>query len=176
MALFGFPELPPSLEKLEVSVGSIDMDETNKFTKLPNLKTLSIHWAFFMSLRFLLDMFKETEMKLTNLHLTGCHKLDGGDISQLIMAGYLESVEELNISTLANVTDNLAPVIIKHMPNLRILNLNRTQITGLFVKDLVDASTLSIERLLVEKCDNLSPDAIKYARGKGIEVVSVVRG
>lgn len=177
MGLRGFPELPPSLEELEVSFCAIGItNEPSIFTKLPNLKTLTITTRSFVSLRFLTDMFKWTEMKLTNLNLRGCPKLDGGDISQLIQTGYLESIEEFNISCLANVTDNLAPVIIKHMPNLRVLNLNMTQITGLFVKDLVDASSPSIERLLVEECGNLSPDAIKYARGKGIEVVSIVKG
>ena len=54
--------------------------------------------------------------------------------------------------------------------------MTRTEITGVFVKELVDAPDLNIERLLVEECGNLSADAIKYARDRGVDVVSVVRG
>lgn len=151
-------------------------DDSDISLKLPNLKSLALVGAKFVTLEFLKKMFTETEMEPTSVNLSGCTKLDGGDIYQLILTGHLEPVEEFDISSLANITDHLAPVIIKHMPNLKVLNLNRTQVTGVLVKDLVDAPSLGIEKLLVEECGNLSADAIKYARGRGVDVVSVVRG
>lgn len=180
--IFNFPELPLSLEELYVSWADMVTDfipATNdpvKFTKLPNLRTLSLTMSRFVSLQFLVQMYEGAEMEVRCLHLSGCQKLSGPELCRLIFGGYLESIQELDISSIANVTDNISPLIIKHMPNLKVLNLNRTQITGVLVKDLVDASSPSIERLHVEECGNLSPDAIKYARGKGVSVISVVRG
>ncbi|KAK2756097.1 hypothetical protein FQN54_005504 [Arachnomyces sp. PD_36] len=178
-----FPILPSSLEQLYIS-GSTKaitqyfpyVETSSGFTKLPNLKSLTLTKTKFVDLEFLESMFEETEMELTFLDLSGSLKIDGRDVGKLMLTKHLESVEELNISYVANVTDVLSSMIIEHMPNLKVLNVNQTQITGLFVKDLVDSEDVPLERLFTEKCGNLGADAIAYARARGVDVVSVVRG
>ncbi|TGO59461.1 hypothetical protein BCON_0044g00190 [Botryotinia convoluta] len=57
--------------------------------------------------------------------------------------------------------------MIEKFPNLERLTINGTKITGVAVKHFVKQG---IKFLDVKHCAKISPDAVEYARGKGVEV------
>ncbi|KMU91208.1 hypothetical protein CIHG_09020 [Coccidioides immitis H538.4] len=59
------------------------------------------------------------------------------------------SITHLDISGVIGVNDAITPLIINNMPNLKVLNLSATRISGLTIKQLVDAETPKIEKIVV---------------------------
>lgn len=64
--------------------------------------------------------------------------------------------------------DEWMSIITQCQPGLQSLDLSQTNITGVGVKATVDLGHL--KELEVEGCQKLSPDAVKWARSKGVRV------
>lgn len=77
-----------------------------------------------------------------------------------------DSIEELHVSYLQYDEQNLINLV-KKCPNLKTLDISYTKITGVAVKQFVDQG---IKRLNLRGCDKVSPDAVEFARGKGLDV------
>lgn len=76
------------------------------------------------------------------------------------------SVEELSLAAL-DIPERRILDIIKLYPNLRRLDVSATKVTGVAVKQFVN---IGIKWLKLDECSDVSPDAVEYARGKGVEV------
>jgi F-box/TPR repeat protein Pof3 len=76
------------------------------------------------------------------------------------------SVRELSLASLL-IREGRILEIIKLYPNLERLDVSGTKITGVAVKQLVQ---MGIKWLNLNECGEVSPDAVEYARGKGIDV------
>jgi F-box/TPR repeat protein Pof3 len=77
-----------------------------------------------------------------------------------------ESVTELSLALLTLPEERIM-AIVKLYPNLQRLDVSRTQVTGVAIKEFVNAG---ITWLNCKDCYQTSPDAIEYARGRGVEV------
>lgn len=63
--------------------------------------------------------------------------------------------------------DRRAIDIVNLYPNVRRLDVSNTKITGVAVKHFV---TMGVKWLKLNECSRVSPDAVEYARGNGVEV------
>ncbi|KAJ8062448.1 hypothetical protein OCU04_008986 [Sclerotinia nivalis] len=77
-----------------------------------------------------------------------------------------DSIEELHVSFLQYDEQNFINIV-KKCPNLETLDISYTKITGVAVKQFVDQG---IKWLDLRGCGKVSPDAVEYARGKGVNV------
>lgn len=77
-----------------------------------------------------------------------------------------ESVEELSLALL-HLDDARTLSIIELYPNLKKLDVSGTHVTGVAVKEFVNRGITSLK---LDECSETSPDAVEYARGKGVEV------
>ncbi|KAF7874067.1 hypothetical protein EAF04_002739 [Stromatinia cepivora] len=78
-----------------------------------------------------------------------------------------DTIEKLHVSYLQYDEQNFIHIV-KKCPNLESLDISYTKITGVAVKHFVDQG---IRWLGLEGCDKVSPDAVEYARGKGVKVI-----
>jgi F-box/TPR repeat protein Pof3 len=76
------------------------------------------------------------------------------------------SVEELSLASLI-IRERRILEVIKLYPNLERLDVSGTKITGVAVKQLVQ---MGVKWLKLDECSEVSPDAVEYARGKGVDV------
>jgi len=157
-------KFPLSLCSLDISdIDSPMLDFVpNQFTRLTRLS--------FANVRHLnLDakmMLEANKGQLTHLDATG--RLSGRELEGLITLGYLESVEELKLG-MCNFDDDQAIMLAKHAPNIKILYLESTNITGVGVKELVIALKGKLEFLNLDECQKCSADAIQWAIAMGVK-------
>jgi F-box/TPR repeat protein Pof3 len=76
------------------------------------------------------------------------------------------TVEELSLAG-SQLREERIIDVVNLYPKLSKLNVSSTKITGVAVKHFVSAG---IKWLKLNECSEISPDAIQYARGKGVEV------
>lgn len=77
-----------------------------------------------------------------------------------------KTVEELSLKGLY-VNESRILAIVALYPNLQILDVSSTKVSGVAVKHFVESG---VRRLKINECQNISPDAVAWARGKGVEV------
>lgn len=116
-------------------------------------------------LRVLVSRNKAT---LKRLCLRWCPNIYREHIEPLMLKGLLEGVTTLSLRAILDVDDSLTPVIIETMPNLKVLDLHDTKITGYTLKQLADAKSPRLETFHVPR---VSLDAIEYARSRNIKVL-----
>lgn len=158
------PKFPSSLSSLDIS----DID-CPMLAFVPNQFTKLVRLSFANALRLVINvdvMLEANKGKLTHLDATG--RLSTSELEELTTSGYLESVEELKLG-MCNVNDNQAIMLAKHAPNIKILCLENTKITGVGVKELVIALKGRLEFLRLDECHNCSVDANSWAISMGVK-------
>lgn len=89
----------------------------------------------------------------------------------------LRKLTELSISQMRDVDDNYARYLYQLLPELKVLNLSYTQITGVAIRAFADARVgisskgPRLDRISVRGCEDVSSDAVTYGRQKGLEVI-----
>ena len=76
------------------------------------------------------------------------------------------TVEDLSLAG-AWLRDGEVIPIVDLYPNVSTLDVSYTRVTGVAVKHFVN---MGVKRLKVNECLEISPDAVEYARGKGVDV------
>lgn len=76
------------------------------------------------------------------------------------------TVEELSLALLL-LNDKHAMKIVDLYPKVRRLDMSGTNITGVAVKEFINKG---ITFLKLDECAQVSPDAVEWARSKGVEV------
>jgi F-box/TPR repeat protein Pof3 len=177
MNLDDFPELPQSLEY--ISLSQCRASQRHMFssaveaTTLPNLKTAILNGSNVPSYEFLFGLLTNLKAPLAHLDVEGCPNIWKEGLQRLMLEGHLSTLTDLNIAGLAGIDDSLTPVIIDNMPNLKVLDLSRTHITGITLKDLADSEKVKIEKFSAKNCATpLSLDAVEYALRRGIRIPS----
>ena len=66
-----------------------------------------------------------------------------------------------------NVSERAIMEAVDKYPNIRTLDVGMTRVTGVAVKQFVE---MGVQHLILDECAHISPDAIDYARGKGLRV------
>ncbi|KKZ67736.1 hypothetical protein EMCG_06603 [[Emmonsia] crescens] len=169
-----FPELPESLEHLSLSMSVHNPQSIQQIDNLsamaPNLKTLILNRFRDDELGPFLIAFTQSKSSLTHLDLEGC-RLHVEDLLIAMMRGNFESLKSLNIAGLAEIDDKVIANILDMVPNIKELDISRTQVKEYSVKRLLDSDKLKIEKLVVHKMETpFSRDFLDYARGKGVEI------
>ena len=77
-----------------------------------------------------------------------------------------DTVVELSLASL-NKLEQVLIDMVNLYPNVRSLDISFTCITGVAIKHFVN---MGIKQLKVNECGRLGPDAVEFARGKGVEV------
>lgn len=157
------PRFPLSLSSLDISdIGCpVLVLLLNQFTKLARLSFADAFHIIRVEV-----MLQANPGKLTHLDATRWSSVS--DLQELITSGYLESVEELKLG-MCNVDDDKAIMLAKHAPNIKILCLENTGITGVGVKALVIALKDKLEFLRLDGCQNCSADANSWANSMGVK-------
>lgn len=156
LSLFShFSPLPP-----EISTDPQDTTETS-----PNLKVLELNAVAHASR--LITMVKRSDCAtLTRLGLIDCH-IELSEFMSLLDTGLLSKLTFLAIS-LPDLDDDQMARIATRCPMLEDVELKGLRITGVTVKEL--CSHTAIKKLNLLSCLAVSPDAIDWARGRGVKV------
>ncbi|KAJ5951720.1 Tetratricopeptide-like helical [Penicillium vulpinum] len=179
--------LPTSLETLRMFSGSIDTpNSANLFiprnNELPNLKTLELNdtpWANNATLSLFI---LHSKAPLRTLRVNLCHKIKSEDFLNIIndpdgINPELKELTELGVVGMAGMDDWSVRNLWAVLPNLKILDLSQTRITGCTIRMFADArneesATVKLDGLILKGCDDVSRDAIDYGRQMGLKIVT----
>lgn len=165
-----FPRLPATLKHLTLSDNPLltirSQEELLALTVLPLLETFNCHTTA-LDATHVMHITSEaiTKRNLKKLYIGGrMNATEKTPVEQEFPSS--ETVEELSLACLL-LTDRRALQIVGLFPNLRKLDMSNTKITGVAVKEFVEKGITSLK---LNECDEISTDAIEWARGKGISV------
>lgn len=140
----------------------IDSNMTNlislSMANVTTLHTLSLH-----------DLLEPNKGNLKELNVNGCPFLDATSMLLLGKAGYLKEVVSLDMGN-CNMDDRGVESLMACVPRLRYLALERTKITGVGVKAAVLKPEDNLEHLFIHNCQDVSRDAVEFARARGVKV------
>ncbi|KAE8445648.1 hypothetical protein EG329_012945 [Mollisiaceae sp. DMI_Dod_QoI] len=166
-----FPKLPPTLKHLILADNPLlavrDQAELLTLTTLPLLETFNCHCTALDAVtvkHITLEAIVNRHLK--KLFIGGrMNDTQQTPVEQEFPAS--ETVEELSLALL-HLNDSHALQIVGLYPNLRKVDMSGTQITGVAVKELVNRGITSLK---LNECHSISPDAVQWARSKGIDVL-----
>ncbi|KAF4765471.1 hypothetical protein HAV15_003911 [Penicillium sp. str.  len=180
--------LPNSLETLRFFSGSIGPTHLGRDTlspgqnKLPNLKTLIFNDTPWVNHSTLAIFLLHSEAPLRTLHVNLCHNMDSAVLTEILYMldefnPELKELTELGVACMAGMDDSFVKRLSEMLPNLKILDLSQTRITGCTIRMFADARNdeLAIEKLdalIIKGCDDVSRDAIDYGRQMGLKIVT----
>ena len=136
---------------------------------LPHMIRLSLAGWNHFSLRELQAFLIPNKGKLTHLDIGGCIELSKANIKEIITQNYLEEIEDLVLKS-CRVDDEIAILIARNLPHLQKLDVANSRITGVGVKALVVGLQGKLEHLCLNGCHSTNIDAVKLARGMGVNV------
>lgn len=110
----------------------------------------------------------ENQSRLVRLSLGLSPISDGHSLLAILQNQRLSDLRELSI-TGGPLDDIGAELICQNLPHIVRIDLSSTRITGVTVRGLVE-SLRKLKWLKLEFCDGVSPDAIEWARERGIIV------
>ncbi|RKF76938.1 F-box/TPR repeat containing protein pof3 [Golovinomyces cichoracearum] len=165
------PKLPPTIRVLALDYNRTEIyrnHENDGLVLIPLLEKLSLK-SNYLAPRDLFD-------------LTRCC-INANNLKSLIISRWIfpsscpplyeyfppsASLEDLSISDIP-LDDKCAVEILKMYPNLKIIDLSHTLISGVTIKALVEKGGITLIR--IEACFNVSPDAVDFATHNNIKVI-----
>ncbi|KAG0652565.1 hypothetical protein D0Z07_0160 [Hyphodiscus hymeniophilus] len=163
------PLFPPSLKNLKIShnrqLGAYVPG--NETYDLPHLESFDCSGSALTNLvvkAFTLQSIKAGTLKRLYIGDRLTEYMPGTPVEDEYPAS--NSVEELSIASMILREKRLMEIVALY-PNLQRLDVSGTKITGVAVKQLVQ---MGIRWLKLDECSEVSPDAVDYARGKGVDV------
>ncbi|CAP96121.1 Pc21g12240 [Penicillium rubens Wisconsin 54-1255] len=180
--------LPASLESLRLFSGSVEAPHLggNMLTpgenELPNLKTLVFNDTPWVNHSTLSLFLLHSKAPLRTLHVNFCHNINSEDFINILNDSdganpELKELTDVGVACMAGMDDwgvgNLSAVL----PNLKVLDLSQTRITGCTIRMFADARTEEsvvekLDCLIIKGCDGVSRDAIDYGRQMGLKIVT----
>lgn len=180
--------LPTSLETLRLFSGSIENPHVggNLLTpgenELPNLTTLIFNDTPWLNRSTLSLFLLHSKAPLRTLHVNLCHNINSDDFINILndpdgTNPELKELTDVGVACMAGMDDwgvgNLSAVL----PNLKILDLSQTRITGCTIRMFADArndesAVEKLDGLIIKGCDEVSRDAIDYGRQMGLTIVT----
>lgn len=167
--LLELPILPPTLKHVRLSkmrhLGAhAPEDETYELPVLESFDCSGTAISHKVVKAFTLQSIKAAKLKRLYLGDRLTEFLPGTPVEDEYPAS--NSVEELSLASLI-IRERRILEIITLYPNLERLDVSGTKVTGVAVKQLVK---MGIRWLKLDECSEVSPDAVDYARGKGVDV------
>ncbi|KAI9742198.1 MAG: hypothetical protein M1818_004098 [Claussenomyces sp. TS43310] len=138
---------------------------------LPKLTLLNCVGTPALRLTNILTLLRDSMSanRLEELYLGGEWSLVNSDpVSQIPVC---PSVTTLSLEG-SYLDENVILEILGKFPSLRFVDLSRTRVTGVTIKELMIRNNRPPERLRLIHCEDISPDAIEHARAMGITVES----
>ncbi|KAJ5109727.1 hypothetical protein N7532_002372 [Penicillium argentinense] len=177
--------LPTTLEYLSLSGGSAmthHFDEPiPKLTKLHTLKLKDTRWMGPGTLPYLLAY---TEAPLRVLHIEEAPR-SATDALRIALSDAsacnpeLFKLAELSLASTQGVNYDFVKWISSHFMDLRVLDVSRTPITGLTIRDFAVAKVTTgqlalpnLDCLIVRGCEFVSSDAVEFGRQRGLQVIT----
>ena len=171
-ALYTLPKLPPTLSELNLLDSWVgDSDWGQMQMQLPQLEHLNLFGAssfgVFQELLFNVRM----NGSLRTLHLDGNAwpgQLAGHH------SGFLGCLDHYSVKNLRlrwqYLGDDDTDSFIRKVPNVETVRLENARITGVFIAALLRRPDNKLKYLCLQDCDNVSRDAIEFARSLGVTV------
>lgn len=165
-----FPILPETLKHLILAENPLlsipDTATLLTLTTLPLLETFNCHQTA-LNAEQLIFLVGESAIhgNLKRLHV-GARMNTASDTPAEDEFPRSKTVEELSLAQL-HLADKRTLDIVALYPNLRKLDVSSTQVTGVAIKEFVNRG---ITTLKLDECNQISPDAVEWARGKGVQV------
>lgn len=177
---FGAPQL------LRVPKGLTVCKLTSRFpvglpaSYLPLLEELQVHGSMAMEgLHVFLDPPADTNTLQDSVDLsepTDLRKLSisssdssNSDLKRLVSSSRLKNLVSLCLMRCLDLDDSSMELVAStKFEKLRHLDLTGAALTGVGVRDLV--TSLNLDTLILNECSNVSPDAVEWARSKGVQV------
>jgi len=191
MCLTANMDFPLNLEYLRFHSCSIRPSFSEELPlKLPNLHSIvyedSVSVALY-SLRILLDA---SEGALRCFHVDS----GSGDFTDIVVETLTETpafngLRELTLANMYGLADYHVCTLLNNLPELKVLRIPYTGITGCTIKAIAEARLASfkeadggdpdsfqkrmpnIEQVDIRGCEDLSSDAVDYGRARGIEII-----
>ncbi|EEP77286.1 predicted protein [Uncinocarpus reesii 1704] len=167
--LNSFPDLPRTLEHLRFESSIIiATPQGNPLSRFTRLRSATFAEFMFLRAEMLEGLLSNTKGILTRFTVRWCSEIEQNHLEPLMRKGLFKSITHLDIAGTVGVTDAITPTIIKTMPNLKVLDISRTKVTGLTIKQFADAQIPKLEKIIVHP---VSIDAVEYAIRLGIQIV-----
>ncbi|KAJ5927528.1 Tetratricopeptide-like helical [Penicillium verrucosum] len=176
--------LPTSLETLRLFSGSIRIggNMTPGENELPNLKTLIFNDTPWVNRATLSLFLLHSKAPLRTLHVNLCYNINSEDFINILndpdgANPELKKLTDVGVACMLGMDDwsvrNLSAVL----PNLKILDLSQTRITGCTIRMFADArndesAVEKLDGLIIKGCDGVSRDAVDYGRQMGLKIVT----
>jgi F-box/TPR repeat protein Pof3 len=173
-----FPALPRTLKSLDLSKNySLGLyleqpDETYDLPLLESFKCESTYISGALLNALILKSVKSGNLKRLDISRTNVDPETYAPGSSEYLAS--PTVEELSLAGLTSNAGTASMLgerhiiaIVKCYPNVKELDVSRTKVTGVAVKQFV---SMGIKWLNLSECTEVGRDAVEYAQGKGVEV------
>ena len=176
--------LPTSLETLRLFSGSIQIggNMTPGENELPNLKTLVFNDTPWVNRATLSLFLLHSKAPLRTLHVNLCYNINSEEFINILndpdgANPELKNLTDVGVACMLGMDDwsvgNLSAVL----PNLKILDLSQTRITGCTIRMFADArndesAVEKLDGLIIKGCDGVSRDAVDYGRQMGLKIVT----
>ncbi|KAI3293695.1 hypothetical protein DTO002I6_4641 [Penicillium roqueforti] len=180
--------LPTSLETLRLFSGSIEASHlggnllTPGENELPNLKTLVFNDTPWVNRSTLSLFLLHSKAPLRTLHVNLCHNIKSEELFNVLNDSNganpeLKELTDVGVACMAGMDDTSVKSLWVTLPNLKILDLSQTRITGCTIRMFADTwtegpATAKLEGLIIKGCDDVSRDAIDYGRQMGLKIVT----
>lgn len=181
--------LPVTLQTLRLHSGSIENTLAGGFggnflapseNELPNLSTLVFNDTPWVNRDTLSLFLHHSKAPLRTLQVNFCHNIDSEGFLNLLfdpnrMNSELENIVELGVACMADMDDINTGHLWAVLPNLKVLDLSQTKITGCTIRMFADtrdenSAAAKLDTLIIKGCDHVSRDAIDYGREKGLKI------
>lgn len=176
--------LPASVEYLHLREGPgavFEIDLPDK--RLPNLHTLIFNDCRWLCTAVLATFLFIAEPPLRILRVEECFNIHMEDLrpvlkDELPHNQQISKITELGLVHVSGVDDEVARELFTMFPELKVLDLTRTEITGITIRMFADARAsgsdegANLDFLIVRCCDDISSDAVAYGRERGLEVIT----
>lgn len=97
------------------------------------------------------------------------HPPDTVGLSLLLSSPRLSNLEHLTLSGSHEIVDDIAEIAASTFSLLETLDLTSTAVTGYGLKKIVEGCS-SLKYVRLDQCTKCSPDAVEWARSRGIKV------
>lgn len=172
---------PTSLEYICVQGGKLPRIRINGPREpLHNLNTVIFNDSEWVTAQTLMIFLVQSHAPIRTIVVEQCPNVSAPVLLASLQARsrfpQSAALTELSMSHLRDLDDALVMELYTWLPQLKILNLSYSRITGCTIRMFADRRASGdlpkLDRLFVRGCEDLSSDAVAYGREKGLDVVT----
>lgn len=164
--------LPRTIQEISVECWPAPTEpQPHEIMRLPNLTHLAVIRPLGSLSSMARELFEPCKGQLRSLTLDHLNYDDIGILDSFFAEGYFSRLAILAITQSQTLTDDLLQVIGANCPCLSFLDCSYSiPLTGVGVKAVVTKIGRTLRRLNLRNCENVSSDAVSWARSRGVTV------